>query len=264
MFKTIKTKLNTRFRTQKIKSKSKSLSPRTKSDATRKLAKLTRLKASFSNKITNAPMCSICLSKILVNNTIAILASCGHTFHRACINKYKESGGKTCPLCRAKFKPEDIITPKEYKKLIDQIHNQPHTLNKTLKIFSETVTNCKQAYEDLNSTIRAYDEARTNFHNHINPPHWMLPTRYLWNKEDNRLNYILRNSETKLKEKWIKYKLKCKQTAPLTAQSRRRFNPNSYHEFNEIIQSKYEEENPGTLRMVTHNRRGSPIIFNTN
>lgn len=261
MFKTIKTKLTTRFRTQKVRSKSKSLSPRTKSDATKKLAKLTRLKTSFSNKITNAPVCSICLSKILVISTIAILASCGHTFHRACINKYKERGGKTCPLCRAKFEPEDIITPKEYKKLIERTHNQPHTLNKTLKMFNETMTNCKQEYKDLNSAISAFEEAHTNYHNHINPPHWMLPARYFWNKEDNRLNDILRNSATKVKEKWSKFKLKCKQAAPLTKQSRRKFNPNSYNEFNEFIQSKYEEENPGILRMITHNKKGSPIRF---
>ena len=45
--------------------------------------------------------CSICLDTLLIGKTEKL--SCGHYFHRSCINTWFEQK-KICPLCRHKFK----------------------------------------------------------------------------------------------------------------------------------------------------------------
>ena len=276
-------KLKSRFTTQKIRSRSKSLSPRTKSlsprtksEASKKLEKFTKLKASFSKKIAHAPDCAICLAKIWKKDKQAILSTCGHIFHRDCINRIIEKGNTTCPLCRAEFTRDDILTLAQYDR---RHNNQPHTLNKTRKIFNEVMTECKQEYEDWNKAKKAYheakkafEEAETNYLNHnTHIPHWMHPTRYLWKKKDDKLykiyttSYkIYTTSEAEAIQKWHTFKIKCKHAAPLTSRSRKNYSPNRYTEFNEFIHSDYEKEDPGTLRMVTHYKDGNPILFNVN
>lgn len=46
--------------------------------------------------------CSICLNSIRRTRGIRDLP-CGHSFHRRCIDSWKETGKTTCPLCRNTF-----------------------------------------------------------------------------------------------------------------------------------------------------------------
>lgn len=43
--------------------------------------------------------CSICLKEIRATRSNKP-TRCGHLFHRECLNKWKEMGKNTCPLCR--------------------------------------------------------------------------------------------------------------------------------------------------------------------
>ena len=46
--------------------------------------------------------CSICLNNVKQTRSTRELP-CKHIFHGACINKWKETGHKTCPVCRKLF-----------------------------------------------------------------------------------------------------------------------------------------------------------------
>jgi len=257
MLKTLKSNFKSRFRTLKIKSKSispktlkiksKSASPRTKSAAA------TTLQSTFKNKSAKAEVCSICLDKLLYNKGQATLATCGHSFHKKCIIDYKNKGGRSCPLCRTKFDIDAIITPNEYKKLVYRKHNQPHNLNKTLRIYDEVASSCKQPYIDwLKARIQATN-AWSNYTNHRDRPRWMHPTRYLWDKEEVRLLELKDKAEAIERGKYRIFKSKCKEADTFTLATDRnlsipmpRINPNSYIEFNDYVQSIYETRNPNT------------------
>ena len=43
--------------------------------------------------------CAICLGSVRSTRNSPRL-DCGHQFHTTCFNKWKEQGGKTCPMCR--------------------------------------------------------------------------------------------------------------------------------------------------------------------
>ena len=45
--------------------------------------------------------CAICLAPIVRVSSCVLL--CGHAFHVDCTRKLMDSGGKSCPLCRAAF-----------------------------------------------------------------------------------------------------------------------------------------------------------------
>jgi hypothetical protein len=45
--------------------------------------------------------CSICLNEVKRTRRNAI--RCGHIFHQTCIEKWKEQGKYTCPVCRKAF-----------------------------------------------------------------------------------------------------------------------------------------------------------------
>lgn len=47
--------------------------------------------------------CSICLSIITPSNR-TLLTSCDHCFHNTCLDTWKETGSRTCPLCRGSLK----------------------------------------------------------------------------------------------------------------------------------------------------------------
>lgn len=49
------------------------------------------------------PTCAICLNAMRTRNIRTL--DCNHTFHKACIEKWKRSGNYTCPVCRKDFDP---------------------------------------------------------------------------------------------------------------------------------------------------------------
>lgn len=56
------------------------------------------------------PHCSVCFETMTTRNSRK-LETCGHTFHRKCLNTWKQQGNRTCPLCRVGFDiPEFTVT----------------------------------------------------------------------------------------------------------------------------------------------------------
>ena len=244
---------------QGTQEKSTSLSPRTKSNRSKAA---TKLQTTFKNKED----CGICLSKMLNIKTQVRLAPCGHTFHRACINRFRSSGGITCPNCRTPFTDADIVTPNQYRILEAHKHKHPYTLKKTLRLFDDAITNCKEAYEKYQTASQSRDVAYWDYNNYVSanypPPHSMNPSRYFYNKKEANLRKILIDATSLQTEAYNNYMLKCKVAAPFTAQSRKNFNPNDYREFNEYIQSIYESQNPNTLKkLTTYKHTEKPFKF---
>jgi hypothetical protein len=173
------------------------------------------------------------------------LATCGHTFHKKCIKDLIDRNIKTCPLCRRKFSANDIITPKEYEKLVYKTHNQPHTLNKTLRLYDEVYTTCKQPYEDYKKALLPAVTAWREYDNHnSDPPHQMLPTYYLWKKKDARLLQLKNKTQAIADEKYKIFQSKCKNAHAFELALERMLYPNQYNEFNDYVQSIYKTRNP--------------------
>ena len=258
MFKSLKS----RFRTQK-KIKSTSLSPKTSKSPRTKSVAATKLQTTFKNKED----CAICLSKMLNIKTQVRLVHCGHTFHRDCINKFVTSGGTKCPKCRTPFITTDIVTPNQYKILVARkTQNQPHTLKKTLRLFDDAITDCKEAYEKYQATIQPREVAAWDYNDYVTanypPPHSINPARYFYNKKEARLKKIYLDAKAIHNTARKNYMIKCKAAAPFTGKSRKNFNRDGYREFNEYIQSVYESQNPNTLKkLTTYELTGTPITF---
>ena len=290
--KTLKSKIKSKFRTRRIRPatpertpatpenapasptliRSQSFSPRTKSIRSKAA---TKLQTTFRNKSAVSEECALCLAKILYVKDQATLATCGHTFHRACINKLIENGNTICPLCRTTFTNDDIITPKEYKILVNQKLNQPHTLRKTLKNYDKAIRKCGVAYRAYivaNNKYLAseaeYTKALDEYSDIEKPPIWKRESRKRYNanikhQNQKRLELFRRiKIEENEKNKYFEqFKSKCKMAAPFTEQSRINFNPDNYHEFNEFIQSKYSRHYPDLFKMITTRTDGVPYKF---
>ena len=55
------------------------------------------------------PNCSICMDYMTTRNHREL--SCGHKFHKKCLQKWKLEGNRTCPLCREEFdEPQFKVT----------------------------------------------------------------------------------------------------------------------------------------------------------
>lgn len=52
--------------------------------------------------------CSVCLSEFQPESNINYL-SCGHIFHKSCLEKWMDYSKVTCPLCRTPFLPEEEV-----------------------------------------------------------------------------------------------------------------------------------------------------------
>jgi len=297
--KTLKSKIKSKFRTRRIRPatpertpaslvnasispenapaspeiiRSQSFSPRTKSIRSKAA---TKLQTTFRNKSAVSEECALCLAKILYVKDQATLATCGHTFHRACINKLIENGNTICPLCRTTFTNDDIITPKEYKILVNQKLNQPHTLRKTIKNYDKAIKKCGVAYRAYivaNNKYLAseeeYTKALVETFDTEKPPIWKRASRKRYNTnikhQNQRLELIQRQLEIEENETnkyFEQFKSKCKMAAPFTEQSRINFNPDNYHEFNEYIQSKYSRHYPDLFKMITTRSDGVPYKF---
>lgn len=85
--------------------------------------------------------CSICLCPIRRTRGTRQL-SCGHLYHRNCINEWKDNSKNTCPVCRQSF---DIS---KYKVTV-RIENTEHQETQDLTFpYSEIL----QLFEDLDMT----------------------------------------------------------------------------------------------------------------
>ncbi|OAY35895.1 E3 ubiquitin-protein ligase RHA2B [Manihot esculenta] len=61
--------------------------------------------------------CSVCLSEFLEGESVRNL-KCKHTFHKDCLDKWLQQYLATCPLCRTKVLPDEIVA--DYHRLRDQ------------------------------------------------------------------------------------------------------------------------------------------------
>ncbi|KAH7520662.1 hypothetical protein FEM48_Zijuj08G0169600 [Ziziphus jujuba var. spinosa] len=63
----------------------------------------------FSERLRlELPECSVCLSEFEEGDKIRKL-QCKHTFHRDCLDRWLQQYWATCPLCRTKVLPEEVV-----------------------------------------------------------------------------------------------------------------------------------------------------------
>ncbi|KAJ9170317.1 hypothetical protein P3X46_018433 [Hevea brasiliensis] len=62
--------------------------------------------------------CAVCLSEFLEGESVRKL-KCKHTFHKDCLDKWLQQYLATCPLCRTKVLPDEIVA--DFHSLQDQI-----------------------------------------------------------------------------------------------------------------------------------------------
>ncbi|XAR73328.1 hypothetical protein NMG60_11007258 [Bertholletia excelsa] len=62
--------------------------------------------------------CAVCLSAVEQGEEIREL-KCRHTFHKACLDTWLQQDWATCPLCRTKVLPEEIVV-KFHQRLRDR------------------------------------------------------------------------------------------------------------------------------------------------
>lgn len=74
----------------------------------------------FSNKVTSsfADQCAVCLSEFEEGEKVRKL-QCNHTFHKDCLDNWLKLCFATCPLCRSKVLPDDIVAG--YHRLRDRV-----------------------------------------------------------------------------------------------------------------------------------------------
>ncbi|WCJ31818.1 RING/U-box superfamily protein [Euphorbia peplus] len=53
--------------------------------------------------------CSVCLSEFQEEESVRKL-KCKHTFHKDCLDKWLQECRATCPLCRTKVLPDEIVS----------------------------------------------------------------------------------------------------------------------------------------------------------
>ncbi|KAK2997734.1 hypothetical protein RJ639_020332 [Escallonia herrerae] len=59
--------------------------------------------------------CAVCLSAFEEGEVIRRLG-CGHTFHKDCVDKWLQQDSATCPLCRKKVLPEEIVVKYQQRR----------------------------------------------------------------------------------------------------------------------------------------------------
>ena len=76
---------------------------------------------SYSEKLTRqqgSMECAVCLSKFSEGESVRKL-NCKHTFHKDCLDKWLQKCLATCPLCRAKVLPDEILA--RYDRMQSQV-----------------------------------------------------------------------------------------------------------------------------------------------
>lgn len=63
--------------------------------------------------------CRVCLCDLQEGDKVRTL-KCKHTFHKDCLDKWLLQFWATCPLCRNKVLPEDVVT--NYQRLRNQVN----------------------------------------------------------------------------------------------------------------------------------------------
>ncbi|KAK4256716.1 hypothetical protein QN277_006403 [Acacia crassicarpa] len=61
--------------------------------------------------------CRVCLSELQEGDKVRTL-KCKHTFHQECLDRWLLQFWATCPLCRNRVLPEDVVT--DYQRLRNQ------------------------------------------------------------------------------------------------------------------------------------------------
>ncbi|KAL9393605.1 hypothetical protein Peur_012890 [Populus x canadensis] len=64
--------------------------------------------------------CAVCLSGFMKGERVRKLR-CNHTFHKECLDKWLQQYLATCPLCRTRVLPDEIVV--NYHQLQDIIRN---------------------------------------------------------------------------------------------------------------------------------------------
>ena len=73
---------------------------------------------SYSKKSMGQQECAVCLSQISEGESVRKL-KCRHTFHKDCLDEWLQQCLATCPLCRAKVLPDEIVA--KYDRMQSQI-----------------------------------------------------------------------------------------------------------------------------------------------
>ncbi|KAJ7956880.1 RING/U-box superfamily protein [Quillaja saponaria] len=63
--------------------------------------------------------CSVCLSEFEDGEKIRKL-NCKHSFHKDCLDKWFQQYLATCPLCRNKVLPDDVVARYQLRNQVDQ------------------------------------------------------------------------------------------------------------------------------------------------
>ncbi|KAI9113696.1 hypothetical protein K1719_014947 [Acacia pycnantha] len=73
----------------------------------------------FTRKLNMADQleCRVCLSELQEGDKVRTL-KCKHTFHQECLDRWLLQFWATCPLCRNRVLPEDVVT--DYRRLRNQ------------------------------------------------------------------------------------------------------------------------------------------------
>ncbi|GFZ16454.1 E3 ubiquitin-protein like [Actinidia chinensis var. chinensis] len=56
-----------------------------------------------------AESCAVCLYEFDGGDEIRRLTNCRHVFHRSCLDRWMDHDRRTCPLCRTRFVPDDLM-----------------------------------------------------------------------------------------------------------------------------------------------------------
>ncbi|MCD9639425.1 hypothetical protein HAX54_023940 [Datura stramonium] len=80
---------------------------------------VSRFKSTSTSGAINPETCAVCLSVFEEGEQVRKL-KCNHTFHKDCLDTWLQQDSATCPLCRCKVLPEEIVV-----KFRQQRNQQP-------------------------------------------------------------------------------------------------------------------------------------------
>ncbi|XP_061344019.1 RING-H2 finger protein ATL57-like [Gastrolobium bilobum] len=70
--------------------------------------------------------CRVCLSEFEEGEKVRNL-NCKHTFHKDCLDKWLQQYCATCPLCRNKVLPDDVVS--KYQNQVEYDANDDHLIS---------------------------------------------------------------------------------------------------------------------------------------
>lgn len=82
----------------------------------------------------NHQECSVCLAGIARQDNEVKTLDCGHKFHTECIDRWKNTGHRTCPVCRFEF-----VKP-QYRVVLTVSRADDGATGTTRAILGDTVT----------------------------------------------------------------------------------------------------------------------------